>query len=53
MTGLERETLQSVPPHPPFFSNTSYCCSSCTMESPTKSTSGSLSLQSDTNLLCW
>lgn len=33
-------------------SGTSYCCSSCTMESPTKSTSGSLSLQSRTKRLC-
>lgn len=40
-------------PKPPLsVTSTSYCCSNCTMESPTKSTSGSLSLQSETNLLC-
>lgn len=39
------------PPAPLHF--TSHCCSNCTMESPTNRTSGSLSLQSRTNLLCW
>lgn len=59
---LEQNGLKSVidgcvdisspgPPAPLHF--TSYCCINCTMESPTNRTSGSLSLQSRTNLLCW